>query len=139
MCVCVCLSVSVSLCQSLSLFVGLSVTKRCQNTLSLSLSVSVSVCRSVCLTLSVSLSVCLCLCLCVFVFDPVFTRNVSVPSRKGKEGQGWCTSRSSQALCHVAERVVAAMYLARVGLRNFRHSCGGGCRTVHLFLLAGFA
>ena len=69
-------------------------------------------------------------CVCVFVFvstsvsvsDSVFTRSGSV--------QNCATATSAhyvplKDLCPVAERTVAAVYLAIATLRSFRHSCSG--------------
>ena len=85
-------------------------TKRCQNTLSLSLSLP-----------SLSLETCVCVCVC----DTMFTGEWSSPERIREET--WLTRLHLplKALCPVAERIVAVVYLASAMLRSFRHSCRG--------------
>ena len=62
---------------------------------------------------------------CLSVFDSVFTRSGSVPNSANEGSRAGADYVPLKDLRPVAERTVAAVYLASSMLRSFRHSCSG--------------
>ena len=61
----------------------------------------------------------------VSVFDSVFTRKWFGPERYKGDNRATAHYVPLKALCPVAERTVAAVYLASALLRSFRYTCSG--------------